>query len=190
MEHFDVTSHDLKSERPDISPGLPDVLKILPVIFYLALIGSGYLSVQYILDHRSLSDEKQEWLDYQADQEQLKETLTQETSAVMAENQRAGDVVKWIEGARGIQPLGVAIARSAHDDSTIAEISFERNPEIPSQILFSLILNDGKAEHLDPTLASISDLKYKPYSVQQVKNGSEMDYQATLIYQGEGTLPE
>ena len=68
--------------------------------FYLALVGSGYLSVRYILDYRNLSDEKQDWLDHQADQEQLKETLTKEASAVLTENERAGDVVKWIEGSR------------------------------------------------------------------------------------------
>ena len=185
MEHFDHPTHDLKTERPDISPGLPDVLKLLPVVFYLALLGSGYLAFTYIMDYGKLSDEKKEWLEVTTDQEQLQETLAQETAAVEGENDRAADVVKWIDGARGIQPLGVAIARSAHLDSTIAEVSFERNPEIPSQILFTLVLNDGEADHLDATLSSISDLQYKPYSVNQVKKGSELDYQATLIWQGD-----
>jgi hypothetical protein len=67
-------------------------------------------------------------------------------------------------------------------DSTVAELSLDRNPEIPAHTFLQLKIDGGGSEQIEHTLDSIYALSYQTYSAQQVKGRNSTDFQATLIH--------
>ncbi len=175
--------HDLKSERPDVSHGLPGYLRLVPILFYASVVGALVLGAWFYLGIRQATAGKEKWLAEDARQNQANQKLTSEMDAITKQNLRARDIVAWMEGAHAIQPLTVAITRSMDPSVTISELTITRNAEIPAQLYLGLKLNGAGPEQLERTLKSIKELSYRAYSAQQNKVKDSLDYRATLIWQ-------
>lgn len=175
--------NDLKTERPDVSQGLPGYFRAVPVLVFVALVAAVGLGSWFYIGLRNASSSKAYWVGEDAKSKSATETLTSEETEILEQNQRARDVVAWMEGAQALQPLSVAITRSVAPTVTISELSLTRNAEIPSQIYFSLKLDGAGPDQLDRTLASVKGLSYRAYSAQQTKAKNSLDYKATLIWQ-------
>ena len=176
--------NDLKTERPDVSEGLPNFFRAVPVLVYAGSLAAVVLGVWFYLGFRNASSSKSYWIGEDVKSNSANAKLSSEKKSILEQNERARDVVAWMEGAQALQPLSVAITRSVAPTVTISELSLTRNAEIPSQIYFSLKLDGAGPEQLDRTLASVRDLSYRAYSAQQTKAKSSLDYKATLIWQG------
>lgn len=184
MENRDsLLCNDLKSERPDVSQGLPNYFKAIPILFYVCLVAGVGLGAWFYIGLRNASASKDHWAGEDARQKQATEKISAEKAQIIEQNERARDVVAWMEGAQALQPLSVAITRSVSPTVTISELSLTRNAEIPSQIYFSLKLDGAGPDQLDRTLASVKELSYRAYSAQQTKAKNSLDYKATLIWQ-------
>ena len=175
--------NDIKSERPDVSQGLPPYFRAVPILVYAGVLAAAILGTWFYVGFRNASASKDYWTQEDAKSKAANEKLSGEQKAILEQNQRARDVVAWMEGAQALQPLSVAISRSVAPTVTISELSLTRNSEIPSQIYFSLKLDGAGPDQLDRTLASVKDLSYRAYSAQQTKAKSSLDYKATLIWQ-------
>ncbi len=175
--------NDLKTERPDVSQGLPPYFRAIPILFFAGIVSAGGLGTWFYVGFRSASASKTYWVEEDAKSKAAAEKIGKEKKEILEQNERAKEVVEWMEGAQGLQPLSVAITRSVAPTVTISELSLTRNTEIPSQIYFSLKLDGAGPDQLDRTLASVKDLSYRAYSAQQTKAKSSLDYKATLIWQ-------
>jgi hypothetical protein len=175
--------HDLKNQKGEISSGLPAALKVVPVLFYLsAVLGTGAMG----------------WCDWKARQaKSAEQELTARKVAYDAEaskvakelvklealTARAGVVSKWMEGALNLQPVCVVINRAAGEDAVISELALSRNPQIPSQVHLALKVSQADSGVIDATLEGIRELNFRAYSAQQTKEGDQLDYKATLVWQ-------
>lgn len=180
--------NDVKTERPDVSQGLPNYFRAIPILFYFCLVAGIALGSWFYLGFRNAAASKDYWTQEDTRQKQANETLSAEQTSILEQNERARDVVEWMEGAQALQPLSVAITRSVSPTVTISELSLTRNAEIPSQIYFSLKLDGAGPDQLDRTLAGVKELSYRAYSAQQTKAKDSLDYKATLIWQNPNNL--
>jgi len=179
---MDNIIHDLKTERQNVSEGLPAGYKLVPVAFYIISIATVFLCLFFYLSKKA----------YESTETVMRERLTQAQSqqsgfvaqqnAISEESKKAEGIAKWLEGSRPLQPVTVAVGRSMGKDSTVAELSLDRNPEIPAHTFMQLKIDGGGSQQLEHTLSAINALDYQTYSAQQVKGRNSTDFQATLIY--------
>lgn len=179
---MDYVIHDLKTERQNVSEGLPAGYKAVPFAFYVVTAATLLLSLYFYLGkqtYQASSDEMQLRL-AEAETLEFQHQATQQGLA--AESQRAEGIARWLEGSHPIQPVVVAIGRSMARDSTVAELALDRNPELPAHTLMQLKIDGAGTQQIETTLAAIYQLNYQTYSAQQVKGRNATDFQATLIF--------
>ena len=179
---MDNIIHDLKTQRQGVSGGLPGAYKLIPIAFYAGVALSLVLSLFFYLSIREYKAKKIRW-DMQFTQSSAaKSKFEASHNEITAITEKAQGLATWLEGARPLQPVTTAIGRSMGPNATIAELAFERNPEIPAHTFLNLKVNGGGTDQIEQTLASINALNYQTYSAQQVKATNAIDFQATLIY--------
>ncbi|MDF1825656.1 MAG: hypothetical protein P1U68_13505 [Verrucomicrobiales bacterium] len=179
---MDNIIHDLKTERQNVSEGLPPSFKLVPVAFYVVSVATVFLSLYFYLSKKA----------YETSETSLRERLTQaenqqsnflaQQEDVSSNAKRAEGIAKWLEGSRPLQPVTAVIGRSMSKESTIAELSLDRNPEIPAHTFMQLKIDGGGSQQVEATLNAIYALNFQTYSAQQVKGKNSTDFQATLIY--------
>ncbi len=174
--------HDLKTERPNISGGLPTVFKIVPIAFYISVLLSGILCLVFFMTFRSQKASEEIWRGRLEAAKSEQATIIDKQTQVVSTAQKAEGIAKWLEGSRPIQPVSVAIGRSMTKNSTIAELTLDRNPEIPAHTFMNLKINGGGSEQIETTLDSITSLNFQTYSANQVRGKNAIDFQATLIW--------
>lgn len=186
---------DLKTERSDVAPGLPGYFRIVPVFFYLTIVGGILLSVFFLYLLRNAASAEADWKARTAERNKSLALIKTETTAVEAQARRANDVLSWVEGSRNLQPLVVAIIRSMEPSSSIAELALARDPATPTQMKLTLRLNAQGTRQLDATLEQIAAMNFRAYNPNRTQSRGEIDYDATLIYQearavSESPVPE
>ncbi|MDF1755826.1 MAG: hypothetical protein P1U89_23755 [Verrucomicrobiales bacterium] len=179
---MDNIIHDLKTQRQGVSGGLPGAYKIIPIAFYAGVVFSLALSLFFYLSIREYKSKKLQWEMQTSQAKSAQNKFLTSHQEIVDLTEKAQGLAGWLEGARPLQPVTTAIGRSMSEDSTIAELAFDRNPEIPAHTFMQLKINGGGTDQIESTLASINALNYQTYSAQQVKATNATDFQATLIY--------
>ena len=173
---------DFKTDRKGITPPLPIYLRLLPIIFYLTIAASLILNGIFFLRLSQADKNREAALLRDKDlQTQIAATKT-ERQALENEAKKASDIVSWLDAARPLQPLVVAITRSIEPESTMQELRLDRDAENPAQIRLSMRLNGEILRQLDATLTQISKLRFRTFSPQQSVENGEINYQATLLW--------
>ncbi|MEM1441821.1 MAG: hypothetical protein AAGF67_05735 [Verrucomicrobiota bacterium] len=179
---MDNIIHDLKTERQNVSEGLPAAYKLVPVAFYIVSVATVILSLFFYLSKKAYESTETVMRD-RATQAQTQQTsFVAQSNSITSESKKAEGIAQWLEGSRSLQPVTVVVARSMGKDSTIAELSLDRNPEIPAHTFMQLKIDGGGSQQIENTINEIKALNYLPYSAQQVKGRNSTDFQATLIY--------
>ena len=181
---------DFKTERADITPPLPQVARIVPLLFYISLIGSISLSALFFL---KINDAKQKRDVSLAAETKRKKQLTstrQERTALEARAKRASDIMVWTESVRPLQPIIVGVTRTLNSEATISELSLNRRADQQNQMTFGIKLNGASVTELDQLLAQFFDRGYRAYSPEQKLASGQIDYQATLLWQAPATSVE
>jgi hypothetical protein len=174
--------HDLKTERQNVSAGLPAGYKLVPASFYLVATASVFLSLYFYLSKKAHEAAEAEMRVRISDAKSEEATILAGQQTIVDEARRAESFAKWLEGARPLQPVTVAVGRSMGKDSTVADLSLTRNPEIPAHTFLQLKIDGGGSTQIETTLDSIYALDYQTYSAQQVKGENSTDFQAILIH--------
>lgn len=174
--------HDIKTERQNVSAGLPAVYKIAPAAFYVVAAAATLLSFYFLLSKRAYqaSEAAMQGRLHAAQSEAA--GLVAQQQSIVDEAKKAEAYAKWLEGCRPLQPVTVAVGRSMGKESTVAELSLTRNPEIPAHTLMQLKIDGGTGGQIENTLDAIYALSYQTYSAQQVKGPNSTDFQAILIH--------
>lgn len=176
---------DFKTERKDILPPLPQVFRLVPILFYLSLIFvvliSAIAAVHTKVANDRLNDARSRVAALKTEIEGLK---TQRTE-LEAQIRGAAELEGWVLAAAPIQPLVVAICESmdARMQSSIVELRLERDAESPSQLKLGLRLNTTSEEQLQKTLSAVRELGFNEFSPTQSNVGGALDYRATLLWE-------
>lgn len=181
MQITDRHIDDFKSDRKDISPPLPMVLRLVPILFYCSIAVTVILSSIFFIQFR-LAIQKRDSHKAQAGSlnAQTQESRNQR-AALEAQIKKATDIQSWVESSRPLQPLAVEITRSMSPKSSIMDLLLSRSPEDPSQIRLAIKIATDSTKQLDLTMERISALEYRAFSPTRELGRGELDYKATLV---------
>jgi hypothetical protein len=178
--------HDFKSPRLDTSRRLPNTFRAIPIIFYVALVGSTYLMTMDYFHYKAALKLKTDAEEKHKLSEVQRDAFNTEKSDLESEATKAEKVAQWMEGARNIQPIAVKIARAVQTDTRITQVSLERSEQVPANIALTIHLNGSKVStELSAIEAALGQLLYRSYSPQQTKNGDVVEYHSTLVRQAD-----
>lgn len=174
---------DLKTDRKDIMPALPMVFRLVPLLFYCAIlfavvVGSVALwNARVATQRRDAIRQKIESLNAE-----IAKTKS-DRAALEAKIREATDLENWVLASMPLQPLVVGIVRSMAPNSSIVELSLERDAETPSQLKLGLRLNTDSDKQLEDTLGVIRGMHYREFSPTQTRVRGDLDYKASLLWQ-------
>jgi hypothetical protein len=178
--------HDFKTPRTDTSRRLPSSFRAIPVIFYVALIGSVYVMTMDYFNYKRALKQKTDAEERQKLSEAQRDAFRDEKSDLESEANKAEKVAQWMEGARNIQPIAVKIARAVQTDTRITQVALERSEQVPANLALTIHLNGSKVStELASIEAALNQLLYRSYSPQQTKNGDVVEYHSTLVRQAD-----
>ena len=184
MNINDHLSHDLKTERGNLSDGLPAYYRLVPILFYVTVVTAISSVAYFSMQIRNFTEERT------IEQGRLTEItivtkgIASEKDEVEQERVRAEAVARWIETAQGLQPLVAGLSRSIGEDASIDMMSLKRNPEMPPQIFLTLKLNGEVQEQIGSSMQAVRDLNYRSFSAKQSQGEGILDYNATLLWSG------
>lgn len=177
--------HDFKTPRTDASKRLPPIFAIVPILFYVTVLGGAYLSATSYMSYRDATESRDQWQQYQTGQEEAKAGFESQGAQVAREKWKAEKLAQWVEGTRALQPISVAISRSVPAEISLSELALERSTEIPQQINLSVRINSGTLEEIAKIQSAIAALNYRPYNSSQIKAGDALDYRSMLVWQAQ-----
>jgi hypothetical protein len=174
---------DLKTNRKDIMPPLPMVFRLVPILFYSAIAFSLIVGSVAFWNSRVATQRRdairQQIAAINADIAKTKASRAQ----LEVKIREATDLEAWVLASMPLQPLVVGIIRSMAPNSSIVELSLERDPETPSQLKLGLRLNTDSDKQLEQTLAKIEKMHYREFSPTQTRVRGDLDYRASLLWQ-------
>lgn len=182
----DYLCHDFKTPRTDTSRRLPSSFRAIPVIFYVALVGSAYVMTMDYFNYKRALAQKNEASARKKISEEQRDALRAEKAGLEAEAGKADLVAQWMEGARNMQPIAVKIARAVQQETRITQVALERSEQVPANLALTIHLNGSKvATELSSIESALGQLLYQSYSPQQTKNGESVEYHSTLVRRSE-----
>ena len=179
---MDFIVQDLKTDRPNISGGLPSVYRLIPLAFYAAIILGILLNFLFFNSFRAYQRAEKSWQNEIAESQSDQEAILSKQNQVNEETRASERIADWVEGSRPVQPISATITRSMSANATIAELDMQRNPQMPAHLFMTLKINNAGSEQLESTLDALGAIDYQTYSAQQVKADNAFDFQATLIW--------
>lgn len=148
--------HDLKNDRPDLTPPLPAIMTVLPFLFYGAVIGSIALaSLSVMATKQAISAEE----DYTSreQQEQSQTALIQtELAAITEEQNRAREVESWIRSTQPLMSMVTSVINSVKTGNTLTSLRLARTPENPEHVELTLLINNGGSTQVEETRNSLA----------------------------------
>lgn len=181
---------DLKTERSDIAPPLPQIARLVPLLFYVSVFGAIALTGLFTVRLLASTKARDEWVAKEklSKQELLK--IQAERKTLEGQAKRASDLQIWTESTRGLQPLVVDLARGIESDASLIDMHIARSKDDSKQLKFSIRINASSMTQLDQIVNRLQSAGYRTYSPEQKLSRSEIDYQTTLIWQPSASVKE
>ncbi|MEI8388029.1 MAG: hypothetical protein WCG76_10535 [Verrucomicrobiota bacterium] len=173
---------DFKSDRKDITPPLPMVLRLVPLLFYCSIAVTVILSSIFAIQFQLAVQKRDSHKTQSASLVTQTQDARNQRTALEAQVKKATDIQNWVAGSRPLEPLLVEITRSMGSRSLILDLRLDREAENPSQIRMGLSMGTDSTKQLDTTVEKISTLNYRAFSPTQTLGRGMLDYKATLVY--------
>ena len=181
MQINDRQIDDFKNDRKDITPPLPLVLRLVPILFYcsiaVAVIFCSIFFIQFRVGIAKRDNHKAQTAVLNAQTQASRN----ERAALEAQIKKATDIQDWVQGSLPIQPLLVEITRSMGPKASLLEMRVERSTDDPSQIRLDLKIATDSTKQLDTTMERIASLDFRAFSPTRELGRGELDYKATLV---------
>ena len=181
-----ITEHqidDFKSDRKDIAPPLPVVLRLVPLLFYCSIAVAVILSTIFAIQFQLAVQKRENHKTATASLGTQTQDAKNQRTALEAQIKNATDIQNWVASSRPLQPLILAITRSMGPRSSIVDLRLDREADNPSQIKMNLSMGTDSTKQLDLTVEKIAELNYRAFSPTQTLGRGQLDYKATLVHQ-------
>jgi len=180
---------DLKSSRKDIIPPLPLLFRLVPILFYGALVFIVVIGSVAFFQARMAKQRRNAIIQSSATLEAQIATIKIDRASLEARIREASDLEAWVLASMPLQPLVVGIVRSMTPQSEIVDLTLERDEDTPTQLRLSLRLNTDSDKQLEQTLGLIRSMHYREFSPTQTRVRGDLDYKASLLWQNPHTKP-
>ena len=184
------TIDDFKADRKGITPPLPTILRLVPILLYCSIAVTVLLVSLFLVQYRMATQKRDGHLLQAKTLLGQKDASRNDRSALEIRIKKATDVKSWVAGSRQLQPLIMEITRSMAPKSTIMDLRLERDAASPAQLKLALRLGTDTTKQLDTTLERMATQKYRVLSPEQQLGRGELAYRATLIRQEPDRQPE
>lgn len=178
----DYLCHDFKTPRTDAARRLPSSFRFIPVIFYVAIVGTAYMMTMDYLNFQKAKKLKMEATERKTRIEGERDALNGEFATLEAETKKAEGVAEWMEGARNIQPIVVKIARAVAQETKFGEVTLERGDEVAANLSLGIKISGINASTEIVNIENaLGQLQYRSFSPQQTKTEELIEYHSTLV---------
>jgi len=184
------TIDDFKADRKGITPPLPTILRLVPILLYCSIAVTVLLVSLFLVQYRMATQKRDGHLLQAKTLLGQKDASRNDRSALEIRIKKATDVKSWVAGSRQLQPLIMEITRSMAPKSTIMDLRLERDAASPAQLNLAPRLGPDTTNQLDTTLERMATQKYRVLSPEQQLGRGELAYRATLIRQEPDRQPE
>ncbi|MFA7345107.1 MAG: hypothetical protein WC003_12460 [Terrimicrobiaceae bacterium] len=174
---------DFKSDRKDITPPLPVVLRLVPLLFYCSIAVAVILSSIFAIQFQLAVQKRDTHKAMSASLGAQTQDARNQRAALETQIKKATDIQNWVAGSRPLQPLLVEIARSMGPRSSIVNLRLDREADNPSQYKMALSMGTDSTKQIDLTMEKLASLNYRAFSPTQTLGRGELDYKATLVHQ-------
>ena len=173
--------HDLKNERLDLTPPLPGIMAVLPILCYASILGSVALgSLSVMATKKAIKAEETALAREQEEQAQIALIKT-EFTGITEEQSKAKEVESWVKSTNPLMSIMTGIINSIKPGNTLTELKLERTPENPEHIKLGLIINNGGSTQVDETTNALLKLGYQSFGDDtKSANGSSPNADVTF----------
>lgn len=180
----DYLCHDFKTPRTDTARRLPNSFRLIPLAFYLSIIGGAYFITMDVINYKRSQQSKADAEQVKKQHEEERDRHNAELQGIETEAAKASVVAKWIEGTRVVQPICVKAAAAVAADVGISDLSIDRNPELPAQMDLIMRMIGASPKTVDDIQTAMGRLNYRPYSPQRNPIGERgLEFRTTLVFQ-------
>jgi cell division protein FtsL len=178
----DYLCHDFKTPRTDTARRLPSTFRFIPIIFYVALVGSAYMMTMDYFAFQKAKRQKVEADERKSRIESERDALNAEFAELEAESKKAEAVAQWMEGARNIQPIVVKVARAVAAETRLGTLSLERDEDVAANLALGLKVSGANATSEIVNIENaLGQLQYRSLSPQQTKIEDTIEYHSTIV---------
>ncbi len=179
-----LVCHDLKREIEPVSPPLANSLRVIPVLFFVAVAGCAFFTAYFVIQkgaaqrakmaqERVLAEEKKKTAQVQMKQKALEEDVN-----------KAESMIAWVKGSDVIQPLAMTINKSIDPhQATINRLKLKRAEKNPWQIQMEIKFNGSDPSILEETLLNLEAARYKKFTPRRTYDEEGLNFSATLVKQ-------
>jgi len=181
--------HDLKNERPDLAPPLPGVMAILPVLFYLTVVGSVALSIMSVMATEKAAASEESAIASEASEQAQTVLIQTELTAINEELARAKEVEAWVHSTRPLMTMVTSIINSVKTGNTLTSLLLARAPENPEHVDMTLLINNGGSAQVEETRNALSKEGYQAFredtrSADRSNRMGDVTYSAVFVNNG------
>ena len=179
---MDYIIHDIKTERQNVSAGLPAGYELVPASFYLVATASLLLSLYFFLSKKAYESSESSMRARINEAQGLQSNFLAQQQGIANEAKQAEGIAQWLEGSRPLQPVAVTIGRSMSKDSTISELALNRDPSTPANTVMKLNIDGGGSEQVETARKALAALNYQIVNSDERKERNTIDFQGIIIY--------
>jgi hypothetical protein len=172
---------DFKTDRKDILPPLPAILRLVPLLFYLTVASSVILCGLFFYQLKLANDSIQTANAGLAEAQAQVASTAADRKLLESRILRATDVQAWVEGSRPLQPLVVAVARSIKEEASLADLKLDRDESSPSSLKLAMRIGTSSTTQLDETTDAISKENFRLLQPEQTLAEGQINYRATIV---------
>jgi hypothetical protein len=178
--------HDLKNERPDLTPPLPALMALLPCLFYAAVAGSIGLATLSVINTKQAIAAEESALAREQDELAQSTLIQSELTAINDEQNRAKEVRSWVQTTRPLMTMITSIINSIKTGNTVTSLRLARTPENPEHIDMTLLINNGGSTQVDETREALRKEGYQPFredtkSNERGNRSGDVTYTAVFV---------
>ena len=182
-----LVCHDLKFESDPVAPPLSSGLRMIPVLFYVAVAGCAFFTAYFMIQKNASERARLAQERVTAEEKKKIAQIQMKHNELEGDVKKANSMIDWVKGSSPVQGLAMKLNSSIQSDgdSSIRSLKLSRTPESPWQIKLALTLNvaDGNPEILETMLDNLGqgNGRYKRFNPQRTQDENSVHYTATLI---------
>ena len=186
---------DLKNERPDLTPPLPAVMALLPILFYLAVVGSLGLGALSVLATKKAIAAEETALSREQDENSQLAMIQTELAGITDEQNRAKEVGAWVQSTTPLMTMITSVINSVKTGNTLTSLRLSRTPENPEHVEMMLLINNGGSAQVEETRNALSKEGYQAFkedtkTAERSNRLGDVTYSAVFVNTGSGNNPE